>query len=62
VTDLAGSDTALTADASLCYDRPMKAERGIFEIVDLDAEAAADTRADADVESGRVVDHDKVAA
>ena len=40
----------------------MNAERAIYEQHDLDAEAAADARAEADIEAGRVVDHEDVAA
>ena len=40
----------------------MKADRGIFESVDPEAEAAADARAEADIEAGRLVDHAEVAA
>jgi predicted transcriptional regulator len=40
----------------------MKAERAILESIDLNAEAAADARAEANIETGRVIDHDKVAA
>jgi len=40
----------------------MNAERAIYHDIDLDAEAAADARAEADIEAGRVVDHEEVAA
>jgi predicted transcriptional regulator len=40
----------------------MKAERAIFEQADPNAEAAADARAEADIEAGRVVDHADVVA
>jgi predicted transcriptional regulator len=40
----------------------MNAERAIYEQQDLDAEAASDARAEADIKAGRVVDHEDVAA
>jgi predicted transcriptional regulator len=43
-----------------CYYRGVKAERAIFERIDLEAEAAADARAEADIKAGRVVDHGAV--
>lgn len=40
----------------------MKHEQAIFEEIDPDVEAAADARAEADIEAGRVVSHTEVAA
>ncbi|GAA0297068.1 antitoxin protein relB-2 [Sphingomonas oligophenolica] len=40
----------------------MNAERAIYDHHDLEAEAAADARAEADIKAGRVVDHADVAA
>lgn len=47
-----GLHTAITA--------AVKAERAIFEHIDLEAEAAADARSESDIKAGRVVDHEAV--
>jgi len=40
----------------------MKIERALCEQPDADAEAAADTRAEADIAAGRIIDHADVSA